>query len=139
LGGFRRPDGGEPPDPVEPASDARPVSDHPRRLARDPEAARRTRRRRRAVRLLLGLAFAAGVLTALIGDGGYADLRRRRSEAAALARELEAQRERVANLQEEIVRLETDPSARERIAREELGLVRPGEIDFLLPRAPEEP
>jgi cell division protein FtsB len=91
------------------------------------------------VRLLLGLVFAAGVLTALIGDGGYADLRRRRAEAAALAQQLDAQRARVAALQEEIVRLETEPSARERIAREELGLVLPGEIDFLLPRSPAEP
>jgi cell division protein FtsB len=135
MRGFRR-RGDEPPraHAGDGATDAHPAADHPRRLARDPEARRRARRRKRAVRLLWGVAFAAGLLTALLGDGGYADLTRLRTEAESMHEQLAEQRARVARLQDEIVRLQTDPAARERIAREQLGLVLPGEIDFLLPR-----
>ncbi len=67
------------------------------------------------------------VFTALFGKKGVMDLRRSRRELAARAeriRALEAERDRLA---EEIRRLETDPRAVEKPAREKLGLAAPGE------------
>ena len=59
---------------------------------------------------------------------------RLRSEIAELETDVR-QRETVVNhLEREVMRLEKDPMARERVAREQLGLLFPGELDFLLPR-----
>ena len=83
---------------------------------------------------ILYTVFVAGAVAALFGDGGMA---RPAAPAAASCRtariELADQQRKVETLRLEIFRLERDPAARERIAREELGLVRPGENLFLLP------
>ena len=67
------------------------------------------------------------VFTAVFGKKGVMDLRRSRRELAAQAdriRALEAERDRLAA---EIRRLETDPRAVEKAAREKFGLAAPGE------------
>lgn len=76
------------------------------------------------------------VFTALFGKKGVMDLRRSRRELAARAeriRALEAERDRLA---EEIRRLETDPRAVEKPAREKLGLAAPGEKVVVDPAPP---
>ena len=115
-------------------SDARVVAEHVRRKKLDPELSRRIKLRRRA--LVLGLAgiCLAGSVAAFIGEGGYVDMLRLRGEISSLQAEIERREATVARLEAEVRRLEADPVARERVAREDLGLVRPGEIDFLLPR-----
>jgi cell division protein FtsB len=115
-------------------SDARLVAEHVRRRTLDPELSRRIKLRRRA--LVLGLAgiCLAGSVAAFIGEGGYVDMLRLRREISLLEADIERREAAVARLENEVRRLESDPVARERIAREALGLVRPGEIDFLLPR-----
>jgi cell division protein FtsB len=117
-------------------SDARPVAEPARRRSLDPEIGRRVKLRRRALVLGLSGVCLAGSVAAFIGEGGYLDVRRLRHEIAGLQADIERREAAVARLEEEVLRLEKDAMARERIAREQLGLVRPGEIDFLLPREP---
>ena len=76
------------------------------------------------------------IVTALFGKKGVLDLRRARRELAARTeriRTLEAERDRLAA---EIRRLETDPRAVEKPAREKLGLVAPGEKVVVDPAPP---
>lgn len=71
---------------------------------------------------------------AIFGDNGVLALRRLRGEVDTLVREvrtLEVENER---LSRQILELQEDPAVIERIAREELGLVRPGEKVLRFPR-----
>jgi cell division protein FtsL len=77
--------------------------------------------------------IAAGVLLALaVAFGGaYWDEYQLGREAAGLTRELERLQRQNAQLREEI-RLLNTPEYIERLAREQLGLVKPGEIAVIL-------
>ncbi len=80
---------------------------------------------------ILALVVGAG----LFGDNGALQLWRLRSEVQSLRREvqaLEAENERLAKA---ITDLRDNPAVIERIAREELGLVRPGERVLRFPRS----
>ncbi|MDH3627577.1 MAG: septum formation initiator family protein [Acidobacteriota bacterium] len=83
---------------------------------------------------LVGL-FLAGSLSAIFGDDGYLELGRLRRACRNVQGELDRQEVRNATLARDIQRLQNEPSARERIARERLGYGRDGEVQFLLPRA----
>ena len=117
-------------------SDARPVSERARRQDLDPAVQRRLKLRRRAMVLGLVGVCVAGSVAAFVGQGGYLDMLRLRGEIEGLRAEIDRRRDVVERLQQEVWGLEQEPAARERIAREQLGLVLPGEIDFLLPREP---
>jgi cell division protein FtsB len=118
-------------------TDARPVAEHKRRHELDPEARRRVKLRRRA--LLLGLVGVclAGSVVAMVGEGGYLDRNRLRQEIALLDADIARREAELVRLEEQVQALDVDPLARERVAREQLGLVKPGEVDFLLPKQPE--
>ena len=73
-------------------------------------------------------------MIALVGRGGYVDLHRKREEARKMREEVATLRINVGVLDHVVERLEAEPLELERIAREQLGLILPGEIDFLLPR-----
>jgi cell division protein FtsB len=76
------------------------------------------------------------IVTALFGKKGVMDLRRARrtlAERADTIRTLEVER---AKLEAEIGRLESDPRAVEKPAREKLGLVEPGEKVVVDPAPP---
>ena len=88
------------------------------------------------VLLLLVVVFVGGSASALFGERGYFDLRRTRIEQQDLQRQVKEQLDRVRGLRDEIGRLNDDPAAIERIAREDLGYIRKGEIHFLLPKDP---
>jgi cell division protein FtsB len=86
----------------------------------------------------------AGVLAVLLGaavfgDNGFLHLRRLRSEVEALHRDVQALEAENERLSRAITELHTDPTAMERIAREELGLVRPGERVLRFQRSPAPP
>ena len=115
-------------------TDARPLSEHARRQALGPAAKRRLKLQRRALVLGLVGVCAAGSVAAFVGQGGYLDMLRLRGEIEGLRAEIGRRGEVVAGLEQQVRGLEQEPVSRERIAREQLGLVRPGEIDFLLPR-----
>jgi len=115
-------------------SDARPIASRTLGRALDAELERRGRIKRRALVVGLIVAGVAGSLPALIGDGGYFDMLRLRAEIRALEADIAERGAAVALLETEVRGLKNDPLARERVAREELGLSRPGEINVLLPR-----
>jgi len=101
--------------------------------ALDAELERRRRLRRRVVPLLLGAVFLAGTAAALFGEYGYLDLRRSRRELAEAEQRLQERVDRVRRLRLEVRELRHGTSGVERMAREELGFIRDGEVTFLLP------
>jgi cell division protein FtsB len=74
--------------------------------------------------------FAATVLlvNGLFGERGLMDTIRAHRAAAAAARDLEQLKRDNAALRDRASRLRSDPATIESVAREELGLMRPGEI-----------
>ena len=115
-------------------SDARPAGERRPGAAPDPEAERARRLRVAALALFLVLVFVGSSLAAVFGDAGLLDIRHRRREIADLSADVARRKAGVAALEAHVRRLESDPRAIERIAREDLGLTRPGEITFLLPK-----
>ncbi len=91
--------------------------------------------RSRVVPRWIGPLVAAGVLLAVGAafGGAYWDGFKVHREMQSLAQEREALRRQNAQLREEI-RLLNTPEYIERIAREQLGLIRPGEIAVILVR-----
>jgi cell division protein FtsL len=98
-----------------------------RRLALPPSPARRV------VTRWAGPAIAVGLAVGLLGifGGAYWSGYQLRREAARLVRERDDLRRQNAQLREEIRLLNTREYI-ERLAREQLGLVRPGEIAVIL-------
>jgi cell division protein FtsB len=93
------------------------------------------RPRRRRLRILIWNAiFIGGTVFALFGQGGYLDLRRKEAELDEARHRVAERRAAVEAEREAVERLRVDPVAKERIAREQLGLAPPGEVQFLLPR-----
>jgi cell division protein FtsB len=74
--------------------------------------------------------FAATVLlvNGLFGERGLMDTIRARRASAVAARDLEQLRRDNVALRERATRLRSDPATIESVARQELGLMRPGEI-----------
>jgi cell division protein FtsB len=88
--------------------------------------------RRKAATLASILAFIALVVGSLFGDGGVLQVLAQRERSAALQRQNDVLRVENGRLAAEIAALRRDPRAVERIAREELGLARPGETVFVI-------
>ena len=88
----------------------------------------------RARLLNYALAFVTVVLVvdALVGDKGLLDTMRARRQHAELSAALVQKRQENARLREDIRRYREDPSAIEALAREELGLMRDGEVLFIV-------
>lgn len=125
------------PEPSAP-TDAHPAGDPTSRRAPEPEESTVGSKLLQWLRggfllILWGSLFVTGVALAIVGDGGYLDRRKTLAELRSLEESVKVQEERVATLRQEVERLRRDPTAIERIAREQLGFVEPGEISFLLP------
>jgi cell division protein FtsB len=91
--------------------------------------------RRRAATLASFIALVALVVAALFGDRGMLHLMDQRQRAEKLARQIDELRAENQQLASEIVALKADPGSIERLAREQLGLARPGETVFLIREA----
>ena len=65
---------------------------------------------------------------AIIGNNGYLELRRREAKNGQLRVRAEELRRENKEILSEIKSLKCDPKAIEKIAREELGMVKPGEV-----------
>jgi len=72
------------------------------------------------------------VIDALIGDKGLTESMNARRQYRELQGSLDQIRRENAALGEEIRRLTEDPATIESLARQELGLIKPGEIVFIL-------
>jgi cell division protein FtsB len=88
--------------------------------------------RRRGVHMLLLFVTLVLVIDALAGEKGLLESMRARRQYQQLARSLDDLRRENARLRDQVRRLRDDPAAIESLAREELGLVKPGEIVFIL-------
>ncbi|HZN55372.1 MAG TPA: septum formation initiator family protein [Candidatus Polarisedimenticolaceae bacterium] len=99
----------------------------------DPDIARKRRLRQRSVVIALTIVFLGGSAAALFGDRGYLDVRRQRAQYRQMRADYQAHLNRVQGMKREVDRLKSDPTAVERIAREELGYVAKDEITLLLP------
>jgi len=94
--------------------------------------------RKKAAALGSVIALIALVVGSFFGDRGFIQLVAKREQAELLKREIEELRAENGRLGAEIVALKTDPRAIERVAREQLGLARPGETVFLIREEPQE-
>jgi cell division protein FtsB len=86
-------------------------------------------------RLLHGLLLfitAVLVVNGLIGDKGLVETIRTRQERRALVASIERLRAENATLRDRARRLREDPATIEALAREQLGLIRPGEVLFIV-------
>jgi len=82
---------------------------------------------------LLGLLVLVLVVHDIFGTHGFLAMRRTRNEIQKVQAELDRLNKENAQLQQEVQDLKTDPRTIERIAREELGQARPGEIIIKIP------
>ena len=85
---------------------------------------------RRNLNWLLGFALALLLLQDIFGTHGLIAMRRSQQQAAEVQKEISQIDEENQQLQGRVKALKSDPSAIERIAREEMGLARPGEHIF---------
>lgn len=89
-------------------------------------------RGRRLVRHILLFITLVIVVDAIAGEKGLLALLEARRDYAALERSLERARAENAQLRELARRLREDPAAIEEAARRELGLIKPGEMLFIV-------
>jgi cell division protein FtsB len=87
---------------------------------------------RRGLNFLLVFVTVVLVVDALIGEKGLAETMRARRQSGEVAAAVDRLRIENARLRETIRRLHGDPGTIESIARRELGLIRPGEVLFIL-------
>ena len=88
--------------------------------------------RSRLLNYVLGFVTVVLVVDALVGDKGLVDTIRARRQHRTLAAALAQKRQENTRLREHIRRLKEDPGAIESLAREELGLMREGEVLFIV-------
>ena len=72
------------------------------------------------------------VINALVGDRGLMETWRARQQHQDLVGSIERLRVENARLRDEARRLRTDPATIEALARQELGLIKPGEMLFII-------
>jgi cell division protein FtsB len=85
---------------------------------------------------LLALGLLALGIHDVFGAHGYLSMRRTEKQVQELQDEIEKLNHENQALAQQVNALKTDPEAIERVAREEMGLARPGEMIFKLPSNP---
>jgi len=88
--------------------------------------------KKKALGLAAFLIVAASILNAFFGEHGVLGLMEARREHQALQREVEDLEVENQRLAREIQALRTDPLVVERLAREVLGMAKPGEISVVI-------
>jgi len=88
---------------------------------------------RRNLRQILGLALFALLVHDIFGAHGFIAMRRTQKEIQQIREQIGKLNSDNKSLSGQVNSLKTDPKAIERIAREEMGLARPGEIIYKLP------
>jgi cell division protein FtsB len=88
--------------------------------------------RTRVLNYVLAFVTVVLVVDALVGDKGLLDTLRARRQHRALTAALAQKRQENVRLRDDIRRLKEDPGAIEALAREQLGLMRDGEVLFIV-------
>jgi cell division protein FtsL len=88
---------------------------------------------------LLGLLLFALVVHDIFGTHGYLAMRRTHHEIKKVSADIERLNRENVQLQEEVKELRSDPRKIEKIARDELGLARPGEVIIKIPQSQQLP
>lgn len=87
----------------------------------------------RYAKSLLALALFLIAMHDVFGSHGLLAMRRTQTQIKQLRGEIDRLNQENNDLSKQVQALRTDPKAVERIAREEMGLARPGEMIFKLP------
>jgi len=87
---------------------------------------------------ILGLARLLLAIHDVFGSHGLLAMRRTQSQVQELRGEIDRLNQENGDLNKQVHALRSDPKAVERIAREEMGLARPGEMIFKLPDKPQD-
>ena len=88
---------------------------------------------RRNARTILILGLFALLLHDVFGTHGFIAMRRTQKEIEQIRDQISKINDENKSLSDQVNSLKTDPNAIERIAREEMGLARPGELIYKLP------
>ena len=88
---------------------------------------------RKNARQILGLALFALLVHDVFGPHGFIAMRRTQKEIEQIRDQIGKMNDQNKSLAEQVNSLKSDPRSIERIAREEMGLARPGEMIFKLP------
>ena len=88
---------------------------------------------------LLGLLLLALLVHDIFGTHGYLAMRRTQQEINKVKTDLDHLNKENVQLEEEVKDLKSDPHKIEKIARDELGLARPGEVIIKIPQAQQLP
>jgi len=83
---------------------------------------------------MLGLLIAVMIVHDVFGTHGFLAMRRTQSEIKKVRADLDQLSKENATLEQEVKDLKTDPRLIEKIARDDLGLARPGEIIIRIPQ-----
>jgi cell division protein FtsB len=83
---------------------------------------------------LLGLLIAVMIVHDVFGTHGFLAMRRTQSEIKKVKADLDQLSKENATLEQEVKDLKSDPRLIEKIARDDLGLARPGEIIIRIPQ-----
>lgn len=110
----------------------RPPSPQPLRRKRVEPVAARPPAWRKTVHGLLIFITLVLVIDGLVGEKGLMETLRARRHYRQVAASLDRLRAENAALREQARRLREDPAAIESLARQELGLIRPGEMLFIV-------
>jgi cell division protein FtsB len=103
----------------------------PRRKRAEPSAEASPRRRRLLNTVLTFVAIVL-MVDALVGDKGLMERMRARRQLQDAVTSVAALKAQNAEMREQVRRLNEDSAVIESIAREELGLIRPGELLFIV-------
>ena len=88
---------------------------------------------------LLGLLVLVLVVHDIFGTHGFLAMRRTQQEIKKVTKDLDQLNKENSELEQEVRELKTDPHKIEKIARDELGLARPGEVIIKIPRSQQLP
>ena len=86
-------------------------------------------------RALLALLVLILVVHDIFGTHGYLAMRRTQQEIKKVSADIDRLNKENLQLGQEVKELKTDPHKIEKIARDELGLARPGEVIIKIPRS----
>ncbi len=90
---------------------------------------------RQNARQILILSFFALLVHDIFGAHGFIAMRRTQKEIQQIRQQIGKLNDENKSLNEQVTSLKTDPKAIERIAREEMGLARPGEMIYKIPES----